>query len=165
MPKKIFWKLSKRILGGKSENFIPPLRENNTLVPNDTDKANIYNDYFASTSSLDPYESVPKLPDFNISTKSRMEHIATNELEVYRLLTKLNQHKSTGPYDIGNYILKNCSQSLACPVSTLFNTSLDSGTFPKLWKSAHVCPIYKKGDNSDKTNIVQSRHYPILQKS
>ncbi|MEW8091294.1 MAG: endonuclease/exonuclease/phosphatase family protein, partial [Candidatus Thiodiazotropha endolucinida] len=61
---KTFWKLSKRILGDKSDHSIPPLRENNTLVPDDTNKTNIFNDYFASISSLDPYESVPKLPDF-----------------------------------------------------------------------------------------------------
>ena len=75
-------------LSDKSDHSIPPLRENNTLVPDDTDKANIFNDYFASISSLDPYESVPKLPDFNFSTESGIEHISTNELEVYRLLTK-----------------------------------------------------------------------------
>ena len=37
-------------------------------------------------------------------------------------------------------------------MSILFNTSLDSGTFPKLWQLTHVCPVYKKGDKSDKTN-------------
>ena len=164
---KTFWKLSKRILGDKSDHSIPPLRENNTLVPDNTNKTNIFNDYFASISSLDPYESVPKLPDFNFSTESRIEHISTNELEVYRLLTKSNQHKSTGPDDIGNWILKNCSQSLAGPLSILFNTSLDSGIFPKLWKLAHVCPVpyIRRETNLTKLIIVQSHYYPILQKS
>ena len=160
---KTFWKLSKKILGDESENSIPPLRENNTLVPDDTDKANIYNDYFTSLSSLDP-----KQPEFNCSIESRIEHISTNELEVYRLLTKLNQHKSTGPDDIGNLTLKNCWQSPASPLSILFNTSLDSGTFPNLWKLAHVCPVYKKGDKSDKTNYppisLLSNTSKILQK-
>ena len=69
---------------------------------------------------------------------------------MYRLLTKSN--KSTGPDDIGNWILKNCSQPLADPLSILFNTTLDRRTLPKLWKLAHACPVYKKGDKSDKTN-------------
>ena len=61
-------------------------------------------------------------------------------------------HKSTGPDAIGNWILKNCSNILCKPLVTLFNKSLTEGVFPSLWKQANVCPVFKKGSKSDKTN-------------
>ena len=49
---KTFWKLSKNILGCKSDRSIPPLYENGQLIPDDLSKATIFNNYFASTSSF-----------------------------------------------------------------------------------------------------------------
>ena len=90
-----FWKISKRILDGKSERTIPPLLENDNLVPEDDRKADIFNNYFASIASLDHSEPLPKLPDFQFLTDARIQNIQTSELEVQRLLSKLNVHKST----------------------------------------------------------------------
>ena len=36
--------------------------------------------------------------------------------------------------------------------SALFNKSLSDGIFPSVWKQANVCPFFKKGSKSDKTN-------------
>jgi len=41
-------------------------------------------------------------------------------------------------------LLKSCIDSLALPLSILFRKSITTGTFPSLWKKAHVTPIYKK---------------------
>ena len=147
-----FWKISKRILDGKSERTIPPLLENDNLVPEDDRKADIFNNYFASIASLDHSEPLPKLPDFQFLTDARIQNIQTSELEVKRLLSKLNVHKSTGPDAIGNWVLKHCSSSLCKPLTALFNKSLSDGIFPSVWKQANVCPVFKKGSKSDKTN-------------
>ena len=104
-----FWKISKRILDGKTERTIPPLLENDNLVSEDDRKADIFNNYFASIASLDHSEPLPKLPDFQFLTDARIQNIQTSELEVQRLLSKLNVHKSTGPDAIGNWVLKHCS--------------------------------------------------------
>ena len=147
-----FWKISKRILDGKSERTIPPLLENDNLVSEDDRKADIFNNYFASIASLDHSEPLPKLPDFQFLTDARIQNIQTSELEVQRLLSKLNVHKSTGPDAIGNWVLKHCSSSLCKPLTALFNKSLSDGIFPSVWKQANVCPVFKKGSKSDKSN-------------
>ena len=55
------------------------------------------------------------------------------------------------------------AHSLAPSVTQLFNFSISSGTFPKLWKSANVCPIYKrKGTKSDVDNYRPISILPIL---
>ena len=147
-----FWKISKRILGDKSERMIPPLLENNILIPDDTTKAEIFNNHFASIASHDPNMPLPRLPDIQLNTNTQIDSIETTELEVKRLLTQLGVHKSTGPDGIGNWILHHCSDSLCKPLTALFNKSLADGVFPRTWKLANVCPVYKKGNKSDKVN-------------
>ena len=41
--------------------------------------------------------------------------------------------------------LKNCSESLAYPLSLIFKISYNTGSLPKEWKLANVVPIHKKG--------------------
>ena len=37
-------------------------------------------------------------------------------------------------------------------MTKLFNTSLSSGTLPKIWKIAHVTPVYKNKGNAEDVN-------------
>ena len=64
---KTFWKLSKNILGCKSDRSIPPLYENGQLIPDDLSKATIFNNYFASISSFTENVKTPDLPNINVS--------------------------------------------------------------------------------------------------
>ena len=90
-----FWKISKRVMDGKSERTIPPLFENDSLITEDDRKADIFNNYFASIASIDHSEPLPNLPNFQFLTDSRIENIQTSEVEVQRLLSQLNANKST----------------------------------------------------------------------
>ena len=49
-------------------------------------------------------------------------------------------------------MLKTCSHTLAKPLTTLFNKLLENGNFPEEWKTASVCPVYKKGNKSEVGN-------------
>ena len=133
-----FWKISKRILGEKSDRNIPPLLHNNNLVSDEENKLIMFNDYFASISSLDV--APPPLPAYTYKTDTRIGQVETTDSEIEKLLSLLNPHKSTG-LD-GNWVLKNCSQSLAKPLSILFNTLLRNGVFPNSWKIANVCHVF-----------------------
>ena len=147
-----FWKLSKRLLGDKSDRNIPPLIHDDNIVSDNENKANLFNAYFVSISSLDIDRAPPQLPAFNFKTDKRIELVQTTESEVEKLLSTLNPHKSTGPDGIGNWVLKTCSHTLAKPLTTLFNKLLENGNFPKEWKTASVCPVYKKGNKSEVGN-------------
>ena len=65
-------------------------------------------------------------------------------------MAQLGVYKSTGPDGIGNWILHHCSDSLCKLLAALFNKSLADGVFPR--ELANVCPVYKKGNKSDKIN-------------
>ena len=45
-----------------------------------------------------------------------------------------------------------CADSIAPVLVRIFNTSTVSGKLPMEWKTAHVVPVYKKGDHSTLTN-------------
>ena len=149
---KTFWKLSKSIVGCKSDRSIPPLYENDQKIPDDLSKATLFNNYFASILSFTENVIIPDLPNFKYLTDTRLGRITTNENEVESLLRRINTNKSSGPDGIGNWVLKHCAKSLSFPYSKLFNKSLETGIFPSQWKHANVCPVFKKDNKSDKTN-------------
>ena len=149
---KTFWKLSKNILGCNSDRSIPPLIENDQVIPDDLSKATVFNNYFASISSFPENIQIPDLPNFNYLTETRLDSVTTNETEVESLLRRVNAHKSSGPDGVGNWVLKHCAKPLSVPYSKLFNKSLQTGRFPTQWKQANVCPVFKKENRSDKTN-------------
>ena len=58
-------------------------------------------------------------------------------------------YKSSGPDNVSPMLLNLASNSLAEPLSKLFNLSLSSGTVPTEWKLANVVPLLKSGDPHD----------------
>ena len=58
----------------------------------------------------------------------------------------LKPHKATGPDKIPPRLLKELAIELAPVFTILFNASLKQGVVPSDWRSAHVAPIFKKGD-------------------
>ena len=57
-----------------------------------------------------------------------------------------------GPDGIPTALLFHCREALALPVSFLFNLSLSTSTFPKIWKQAWIRPVFKKGDRGCVSN-------------
>ena len=67
-------------------------------------------------------------------------------IDPYMVEKKLNAidiHKSNGPDDIPNWILRDFSVWLAEPLCAIFNVSIRTGVVPHLWKHANVIPIPK----------------------
>ena len=159
---KTFWKLSKSILGCKSDRSIPLLYENGQMIPDYLSKASIFNNYVASISSFAKNVITPDLPNFEYLTEMRLDKINTNENEVESLLRIINTNKSSGPDGIGNWVLKHCAKPLSFPYSNLINKSLETGIFPSQLKQANVCPVFKRDNKSDKTNY---RPISLLSKS
>ena len=71
---------------------------------------------------------------------------------VRKLFSSVNSYKASGPDGIHGKIFKNCSESLAYPLSLIFKISYNTGSLPKEWKLANVVPIHKKGSKDDIKN-------------
>ena len=73
--------------------------------------------------------------------------------DIERLLQTMPSHKATGSDGLSAQILKIAAPAISLPLSRLINHWIDTGTFPSVWKSAKVTPIYKgQGSRGDKNN-------------
>ena len=79
-----------------------------------------------------------------------LEDIVISVAEVHSLLKELNPYKAGGPDNIAAYILKECADQLAEPLTYLYKLSLRTGELPTQWKIADVIPIFKKKGRRDR---------------
>jgi len=161
-PKR-YWSLVKSLMGNKVNRCIPTLTQGDTYFCSAQDKAEHLNDYFASQTKLDIPNNF-SLPQFSYLTDHRLEQITIRNHETLKALKDLNTNKATGPDEIGNMILKNISQSIYKPLTTLLNKSLEAGIFPNQWKRANVVPVHKKSDRSSASNYRPISLLPNLSK-
>ncbi|XP_045450173.1 uncharacterized protein LOC123658926 [Melitaea cinxia] len=74
--------------------------------------------------------------------------LAVNEHQIKLKIKNIDEHKGSGPDGIPPVVYKRCIKTICVPLCVLFNKSLKSGTFPTLWKTAHIVPVFKSGDKS-----------------
>ena len=84
-----------------------------------------------------------------IYTKSKLNFIKTSRLENEELSQNLDLNKSTGPDNLGKIIIRNCAKTLCKSLLLLFQTILNKGIFPELWKLSQITPVYKEGSKAD----------------
>ncbi len=75
---------------------------------------------------------------------------------VEAILCSLDEHKSTGPDELYPKILKILARFIAKPLAHLFDLSLATGQVPNDWRTATVCPIFKKGSRE-----IQGDYHPV----
>ena len=60
------------------------------------------------------------------------------------VLQQIKVNKAVGPDNVPAWVLRDNASKFAAPLTALFNTSLQDGVIPALWKTAHVIPLTKK---------------------
>ena len=63
--------------------------------------------------------------------------------EVCNKLLDIKPSKAHGPDNVLCRIVKEIEYELAEPITTIFNTSLQSGIVPVVWKESNIIPIPK----------------------
>ena len=67
-----------------------------------------------------------------------------SEERVQKVLANLNQSKASGPDNVPNWLLKECSDILAFPITQIVDASYREQRLPAIWKMADVPPLPKK---------------------
>lgn len=120
------------------------------LAKSPQETANLLAEFFETTfqnSGSDIKDKYPTEPN-----ETDIRPITTDE--VAKLLSDLNVYKSMGPDGIHAKVLKSLSNNtdfVAC-VELLFNSCLNQGQVPEVWKQARVTPIHKKGSKTEASN-------------
>ena len=91
---------------------------------------------------------VPDVPTYPLQDVVSLGSIHITREAVSRGLDHLDIGKGMGPDGVPPILLRQCSETLSYPLTSLFNKSLQSGHFPASWKTSYITPIPKAGDRS-----------------
>ena len=128
----------------------PPLKINGQTLFHPIEKANALNNFFTSISCI---QSQPELPPQGPGPPlHQMGTLHITESEVLDQLQIINTCKPPGTDTVSPKVLKQIPQSIYKPLTKLFNTSLGSGTLPKILKIVQVTPVYKNKGNAEDVN-------------
>ena len=81
------------------------------------------------------------------------------------MLQTVNPAKATGSDGIPGLVLKKCAATLAAPLASIINTSLETGMVPLSFKLSHISPLYKSGDPSSACNYRPVSLLPIISRT
>ena len=139
---KLFWKhIKSKRLDSSNNTYLKD--KNGTLHDNDIIKAELFNEQFSSVYSP-PEDKQVHFVDPPCLEPSPNIVVTTNG--VLKQMQDLKPNKATGPDNIPPRLLIELAVELAPVFTLLFNASLSQGVVPADWRSAHVTPIFKKGD-------------------
>ena len=118
----------------------PLVESNNKLAVSNHDKCIVFNDYFASVFTTDD-DLLPVFP----SRLPAGESLDTVLFSFDKALKSLPSKCSTTPDGFSSDFLKTLAPAIAFPLSLLYDMSMRMGHMPLVWKTALVCPVFKKG--------------------
>ena len=114
------------------------------------EKANLLNEYFVSISTME--DDGIDLLDMEYKTDEILHEINIDTEAVLDILKILKIGEASGADKIGHQMLKYTANSVARPLTILFNKCLECGIFPQTWKKAFVMPLYKKDEKHFPSN-------------
>ena len=138
----------------KVKTTVGPLRdENDTLITDDHQMAELLNSFFASVFTEEKYDNLPAVQKIFTGTDSELlcSYKISPEM-VTSKLNKLKMNKASGIDSVGTRMLIELSQEISDIVAELFNKSLTTGEIPQEWRLANVTAVYKKGKKINPAN-------------
>ena len=98
-------------------------------------------------------------------TKDHIQTLCFCKSDVIKLIKALDVSKAHGNDGISVKMIKICANSIAHPLTLIFQNSLDAGNFANDWKKANIVPIDKKMINKLFQIIEQFLFYRYVVKS
>ena len=148
---KKLWGTINKICGKINDKSmcIESLMVNNVMTYNTTIITESFAEHFMNVGKQFAEKiTKPKTPAEDYLCKKRMSRESifltpVVEGEVHKLINRLPNKLSSGIDNINNVLLKTIKHSVVKPLTGIFNSSLEKGTFPALMKTAIVIPLHK----------------------
>ena len=167
---KKVWAGINGIIHKKSKNNFDDIfiNEKGDITTNQKIVTNKFNQFYTSMAD----DLVSKLGKTNNKYQDYLKNpnkhsIFFNEIEpdeVLKLLHKLNPSKAADIFYISPKFLKTSAPHIHETLTTIFNFSLKTGTFPDQMKLAKVIPIFKSGSKLQVSNYRPISLLPIFSK-
>ena len=168
---KQLWNILNRVIGKtKNKLDLPSKIKNagNIFIFGSQAIANTFCDFFTNVGP----NLAKNIPKSMKPYHEYIQHHCSNTLylsptdpgEVFAIISKLGNKKSSGYDGISNILLKHIAPSISEPLSKIFNKSITEGIFPQNMKLADVLPVYKSKDRLDCTNYRPISLLPVVSK-
>lgn len=165
------WKTLNEVTSRKQSSSISCIESDGVVLSDDQSIATTLNDYFASigvslAAKLRSYvqSHIPPNANMDSDPPGRFHFSPISEEFVRNELKKLKTNKATGLDRTSARLLKDSSNYISKSLTSIFNRSLTSGTFPSLWKQGKVTALFKSGDRLDCNNYRPITVLPTLSK-
>ena len=119
-------------------------------VFDDTEKADLLNSYFCSMGTDD--NGVAPVLELTAPNGVNITNVSFTPDSVKRAIKKMKGGRSSGPDDLSSIIFNQLSDSLALPLSLLFESFVSTSSVPNEWRAAHVVPVFKSGSSAQVAN-------------
>ena len=150
-----YWKVLSKAANPKRRQHIGPIRrDDKTLTVRDDEKANLMNVFFATVGieiSRNP-SCTRKAVSNDGSPVQTISSCSIPEESVSRKIKALKPNKAVGPDGITPKLLRLAEPAIVSPLTKLYARSITKGEVYNQWKKAHLCPVFKKDDPTDKSN-------------
>ena len=103
------------------------------------------------------------------TTIQTVSNIQISEKLIWRKIKAVKTNKATGPDEVTPKLLRIAEPEIVPPLTKLYSLSVEKGKVFDQWKTAHLCPVFKKDDPTDTSNyrpisllssgIVCGRHF------
>ena len=113
------------------------------------------NSILERNSRTTPVSAIKFEGQLSQQTKLEVEFFNEHFVNVSAKLTSLRCSKSPGTYKVPLKVRKDAIDALSLPLALIFNRSLLTGTFPKMWNVPRVRPISKSCLRTEMNNYRQ----------
>ena len=159
---KAYWSILKRFLNKIKIPSIPPLLVNNNFETNFTEKANLFNSFFAEQCRI--INTVSVIPDVRYRTNKKLTDLTFIPSDIAKIINNLNPNKAHGHDNISIKMIQICGDTIIRPLTMIFDSAIKLGEFPDSWKKGNIIPVHKKENKSLLKNYRPISLLPIFGK-
>ena len=109
---------------------------------NFTTTGTIFNDYFIlQCTTIDTGSEIPNIATSNAPA---LVNIHITEEKILKIICSLNPNKAHGLDEISVRMIKISDDVLVAPLKMIFESCIQNGIFPEIWKMSNIVPVHKK---------------------
>ena len=155
-PKRM-WKAVNKVLNRDTNSVgVSSLNIEGRTLTKEKDIAEALNQHFVTVGpklaeKLESKNDDDPLVKINAQTKNLKFKLIDNTY-VLNAISRLKNGKAPGPDKISTRLVKDSGDFIGKPLTMIYNSSLETGVFPDIWKLASVTPIFKAGPRNDANN-------------
>ena len=164
------WKTINQLLNkcSKTTNIESLKDDRGNIIVDNQEIVETMNKFFCSIGK-DPVKNIKEKPnpllsgEFQINKEGKTFRFgAISEQNIGDAIGKIKTAKSFGHDNISSYFLKLALPRISGSLAHLFNTAIETSTFPDSLKIARVTPIFKEGEKFARSNYRPISVLPVI---